>query len=106
VGIDDVAGVGADLIVNATPLGVHGEPLPLPALVPGVVAVDLLYRPSATPFRSAVLAAGGAVFGGLGLLLHQAAISFELWTGQAAPLPVMSAAALGELAEAGPSAEA
>jgi shikimate 5-dehydrogenase len=39
----------------------------------------------------------------LGLLLHQAAISFELWTGQTPPLHVMSAAALGELAEAGPS---
>jgi shikimate dehydrogenase len=65
----------------------------------GVVAVDLLYRPSATPFQTAARAAGAAVFGGLGLLLRQAALSFELWTGRAAPLPVMSAAALGELAE-------
>jgi shikimate dehydrogenase len=105
VGFDDVAGVAADLIVNATPLGVHGESLPLPALGPRVVAVDLLYRPRATPLRDAVREAGGAVFGGLGLLLHQAVIAFELWTGQAAPLPVMSAAALGELAEARPSAE-
>jgi shikimate dehydrogenase len=51
-----------------------------------------------------VLAAGGAAFGGLGLLLHQAALSFELWTGQPAPLGVMSAAALAELTEANPSA--
>jgi len=94
-----------DLIVNATPLGVRGEALPLPALGPGVLAVDLLYRPSATPFQTAALEAGGVVFGGLGLLLRQATLSFELWTGQAPPLPVMSAAALGELAEAGPSAE-
>lgn len=105
VGFDDVTEAEVDLIVNATPLGVHGESLPLPALGPRVVAVDLLYRPSATPFRDAVREAGGAVFGGMGLLLHQAAIAFELWTGQAAPLPVMSAAALGELAEPGPSAE-
>ena len=103
VSIDDVSEVDADLIVNATPLGAHGEHLPLPSLVPGVVAVDLLYRPSATPFQAAVREAGGSVFGGLGLLLHQAAISFELWTGQPPPLPVMSAAALGELAESGPS---
>ncbi len=94
---------GVDLIVNATPLGVHGEALPLPPLGPGVVAVDLLYRPSATPFQTAAREAGGVMFGGLGLLLRQAAISFELWTGQAPPLPVMSAAALSELAEAGPS---
>jgi len=103
VSIDDVSEVHADLIVNATPLGVHGERLPLPSLVPGVVAVDLLYRPSATPFQGEIREGGGSVFGGLGLLLHQAAISFELWTGQSPPLPVMSAAALGELAETGPS---
>ena len=103
VSIDDVSEVHADLIVNATPLGVHGEHLPLPSLVPGVVAVDLLYRPSATPFQAEIREGGGSVFGGLGLLLHQAAISFELWTGQTPPLHVMSAAALGDLAEAGPS---
>jgi shikimate dehydrogenase len=102
--IDHVSQVHADLIVNATPLGVHGERLPLPSLVPGVVGVDLLYRPSATPFQAEIREGGGSVFGGLGLLLHQAAISFELWTGQTPPLSVMSAAALGELAEAGPSA--
>jgi shikimate dehydrogenase len=103
VSIDDVSGAHADLIVNATPLGVHGERLPLPSLVPGVVGVDLLYRPSATPFQAEIREGGGSVFGGLGLLLHQAAISFELWTGQTPPLSVMSAAALGELTEAGPS---
>ena len=99
VGFDEAASVRADLIVNATPLGVHGESLPLPELDRGVVGVDLLYRPGATPFQNDVRAAGGAAFGGLGLLLQQAALSFELWTGQTAPLPVMSAAALGELAE-------
>ena len=103
VSIDDVSEVHADLIVNATPLGVHGERLPLPSLVPGVVGVDLLYRPSATPFQAEIREGGGSVFGGLGLLLHQAAISFELWTGQTPSLSVMSAAALGELTEAGPS---
>jgi shikimate dehydrogenase len=103
VSMDDVSEVHADLIVNATPLGVHGERLPLPSLVPGVVGVDLLYRPSATPFQAEIREGGGSVFGGLGLLLHQAAISFELWTGQTPPLSVMSAAAVGELAEAGAS---
>jgi shikimate dehydrogenase len=106
VDLDEASGMpAADLIVNATPLGVHGEALPLPPLGAGMTAVDLLYRPTATPFQTAAREAGAAVFGGLGLLLRQAALSFELWTGQAAPLPVMSAAALGELAEAGPSAE-
>jgi shikimate dehydrogenase len=67
----------------------------------GVLAVDLLYHPAMTPFQAAARAAGAAAFGGLGLLLHQAALSFQLWTGQPAPLGVMSAAALGVLAERG-----
>lgn len=104
VSFDEVLALKADLVVNATPLGVHGESLPLPRPTRGIVGVDLLYRPNATPFQTALREAGGTVFGGLGLLLQQAAISFELWTGRAAPLSVMSAAALGELAEAGPSA--
>jgi shikimate dehydrogenase len=106
VSFDDASGLEVDLIVNATPLGIHGEELPLPPLSPGVIGVDLLYRPGVTPFQRAVRDAGGAAFGGLGLLLQQAAISFELWTGQSAPLPVMSAAALGELAELGTPAQA
>jgi shikimate dehydrogenase len=89
----------ADLIVNATPLGSRGEELPLPKLGPGVLAVDLLYRPRETPLQVAVKAAGGTAFGGLGLLLEQAALSFEMWTSQPAPLDVMSAAALAELTD-------
>jgi shikimate dehydrogenase len=45
--------------------------------------------------------AGAETFGGLGLLLHQAALSFELWTGTPAPLDVMSAAAVVAVAEPG-----
>jgi shikimate dehydrogenase len=86
-----------DLIVNATPLGAHGEPLPLPPLSATIVAVDLLYRPVNTPLQNDVRAAGGVAFGGLGLLLHQAALSIELWTGQPAPLEAMSAAAIGAI---------
>ena len=63
-----------------------------------MVAVDLLYRPVTTPLQTAVRAVGGAAFGGLGLLLHQAALSIELWTGQPAPLEAMSAAALAAIA--------
>jgi shikimate dehydrogenase len=95
-----MAASGADLIVNATPLGAHGEELPLPAVVADTTAVDLLYRPSATPLQTVVRAAGGAAYGGLGPLVHQAALSFELWTGRPAPLEVMSAAALASIAAA------
>jgi shikimate dehydrogenase len=88
-----------DLLVNATPLGARGEDLPLPASLHGMTVVDLLYHPSVTPLQTRAQADGAAAFGGLGLLLHQAALSSELWTGTAPPLDVMSAAALAELAD-------
>ena len=89
----------ADLVVNATPLGARGEELPHPELGPGQIVVDLLYHPTTTPLLYAAGQGGAAVFGGLGLLLEQAALAFELWTGEAAPLEVMRAAALTALAE-------
>lgn len=98
VGLDAASEETMDLVVNATPLGAHGEPLRLPPLRADMLVVDLLYRPQVTPMQAAARAAGAATFGGLGLLLHQAALSFELWTGQPPPLAVMSAAALAELA--------
>ena len=97
-GFDEAGSAAVDLVVNATPLGAHGEELPLPPLHADLLVVDLLYRPGTTPMQTAARAGGAAAFGGLGLLLHQAALSFELWTGQPPPLAVMSAAALAELA--------
>jgi shikimate dehydrogenase len=98
IGVDAAPEAASDLVINATPLGAHGELLPLPPLHADMLVVDLLYRPKVTPMQSAARTAGAAAFGGLGLLLHQAALSFELWTGQPPPLAVMSAAALAELA--------
>jgi shikimate dehydrogenase len=97
VRLDEARTADADLVVNATPVGSAGEGLPLPRLHPGILAIDLVYRPEITPLRSAARAAGATAFGGLGLLLHQAALSFELWTARPAPLEVMSAAAIGEM---------
>jgi shikimate 5-dehydrogenase len=102
VSFDEAPTVDADLVVNATPLGAAGETLPHPRLRPGMLVVDLLYRPTITPLQAAAKEAGASAFGGLGLLLHQAALSFELWTGLEPPLSVMSAAALAEMAETKP----
>jgi shikimate dehydrogenase len=99
VAFDDAVSVHADLIVNATPLGIRQESLPLPPVGPDVVVVDLLYHPAVTPLQVQVRAAGSAAFGGIGLLLHQASLSFELWTGQQPPLEVMSAAALAAMSD-------
>jgi len=93
--------VRADVVVNATPVTDPGE-LPLPPLGPERLVVDLWYRPAVTPLVAAAREAGAAAFTGLGLLVHQAALSFELWTGQAAPVAAMSAAALAALTEPRP----
>jgi shikimate dehydrogenase len=95
----DAPGVTADLVVNATPVGALGESLPLPPLGRGKTVVDLLYNPPSTPLLASAREAGCPAFGGLGMLLRQAALSFELWTGRHPPLEPMSAAALAALAE-------
>ena len=97
IGLDEAPALRVDLVINATPLGLQGEDLPYPAMRSDMLVVDLLYRPNVTPLLTAARTAGAVAFGGLGLLLHQAALSFELWTGMAPPLEVMSAAALAEL---------
>jgi shikimate dehydrogenase len=98
----DVA--GAELVVNATPLGLAGPgdiagALPLdPALLgPGQLVVDLVPNPAVTPWMVAAKAGGATVAGGLGMLVHQGALAFELWTGRPAPLGVMRAAAVRAL---------
>ena len=99
VAFDAASGIEAELVVNATPLGALGETPPLPPVGPGSVVVDLLSRPAVTHWQTRARADGAVAFGGVGLLLHQAALSFELWTGQQPPLAVMSAAAVAALAE-------
>ena len=103
VPFEEAREVDADLVVNATPLGATTETLPHPPFRPGVLVIDLLYRPALTPLQASAKAAGASAFGGLGMLLHQAALSFELWTGLEPPLSVMSAAALAEMAETKPT---
>jgi shikimate dehydrogenase len=98
----DTGALAVDLVVNATPVGAPGQERSHPSLPPlgsGVLVVDLLYDPVSTDLQQAAREAGAAVFGGLGHLLEQAALAFELWTGTPAPLEVMSAAALAALAE-------
>ena len=99
IALDEAPDHATDLLVNATPLGAAGERLPLPPIGTETCVVDLLYHPAHTRLLETARAAGADAHGGLGLLLHQAALSFELWTGQVAPLDVMSAAALAALAE-------
>lgn len=89
---------GVDLVVNATPLGLAGGdpdvlPLDPDLLGTGQLVVDLVPNPAVTPLMRAARARGARVAGGLGMLVHQGALAFEMWTGRPAPLGVMRSAA-------------
>jgi shikimate dehydrogenase len=88
-----------DLVVDATPLGMTGhENAAEVALVDpslfhsGQVVVDLVYDPPETRWLAAARARGATVANGLGMLVHQAALQLEKWTGQTAPVEAMWAA--------------
>lgn len=85
-----------DLVVNATPAGtwpdVDAAPLP-PGQVSSALAYDLVYNPPETAWLRGMRETGGAVIGGLEMLVEQACRQFEWWTAQAAPRPVVEAAA-------------
>jgi shikimate dehydrogenase len=99
---------GAEIVVNATPLGMgvvvttggEAEPLPFDVdrLGSGQVVVDLVYHPAITPLLDAARAQGLRTVNGLGMLIHQAAHAFRLWTSEEPPLEAMSAAAVAGLA--------
>lgn len=94
---DDAAAVaaGMDIIVNATPLGTRdGDPLPSVAWGPQHVVVDLVYDPPTTELVERARAGGARAWGGVGMLVRQAASSFQIWTGQDPPIETMSAAAI------------
>jgi shikimate dehydrogenase len=94
------AAAKADLVVNATPVGSGaeaGSPLEATAIHEGQLIVDLVYAPPLTPLIAAAREHGANAHNGLGMLLHQAALAFELWTGVPAPLEAMAAAAIGAI---------
>ena len=81
-----------DLIVNCTPLGMNKkDPLPIDAklLHKGLKLYDVVYNPLKTVFVIAACKKGIKASNGLGMLLYQGALAFELWTGQKAPISLM-----------------
>lgn len=80
----DAALRDAGLLVNATTLGMEGQPpleLDLGALPPDALVTDLVYSPLVTPLLAAAAARGNPLVDGLGMLLHQARPGFEAWFG-------------------------
>ncbi len=81
-GYQDLAGRQFDVLINATSASLGGElpPLPSTILAPGARVYDMVYGPQSTPFIQWALAEGAdAAADGIGMLVEQAAESFQLW---------------------------
>lgn len=85
------------LIVNTTPVGMH----PLEAESPWsegrsfpeeCFVYDLIYNPAETRLMAQAQAAGCRTANGLGMLLHQGALAFEMWTGKRPDVEIMASA--------------
>lgn len=75
---------GADLIVQATTLGLEGAPAPdwpVAQCRASAIVADIVYRPLETQLLRAARAHGLATMDGFGMLIHQGARAFELWFG-------------------------
>ncbi|MEN9644846.1 MAG: shikimate dehydrogenase [Actinomycetota bacterium] len=90
----------ADIVVNATSVGMGGHELPCDPSVlrAGQVVADIVYHPRDTALLQAARAAGARTVDGLGMLLHQAALQQQLWHGQLPDVAGMAAAAEQALA--------
>jgi shikimate dehydrogenase len=84
-----------DLLVNCTSIGMKfsaaetASPLNAEFIPKDAMVCDLVYNPEETPFLKEAKKAGAETLGGLSMLVHQGAASFELWTGKKAPVDIM-----------------
>lgn len=80
----------SDIIINATPIGLkNGDPLPFDTerLFSSQIIIDLIYRD--TPALKMAAQTGCKTMNGLGMLLWQGVLAFELWTGISPPVEIM-----------------
>lgn len=86
-----------DLLVNTTPIGMtpapDQSPLPEKFHFPNALIYDLVYNPRETKLVKAARAAGLSATTGLGMLIEQAALAFEIWTGHHPPREILFNAA-------------
>ena len=97
--LEDIS--GADLVVNATSIGMKDSQVDIPCSVdllhPSQLIVDLIYHPLETRWISLAKQKGIDSHNGVSMLLFQAAEAFTLWTGEEAPIPIMQEAITQEL---------
>ena len=90
----------ARIVINATSIGMGTDDLPCdPTLLHhGQIVADIVYHPLDTALLRAARAVGAQAIDGLGMLVHQAVLQQELWTGRRPDPAIMRAAAERELA--------
>ncbi len=91
-----------DLVVNSTSIGMLPQSDASPwlaevAIPTGAVFYDIVYYPVQTLFLRQAQEAGQKTVNGLGMVVHQGAVAFEIWIGQKAPLETMRQVCLKEL---------
>lgn len=87
---------GTDILINATCVGLHphGDECPdvdFDGVTPSMTVCDVIFNPVDTPFLREAARRGARTIDGLGMLVNQGCINYELWTGQKAPRDVMYA---------------
>lgn len=92
----------ADLIINTTSIGLKstGDQMPVDKDVhftKSQIVYDLIYNPKMTTFLKHAAKDGARTINGLGMLVHQGALAFAIWTKQKAPVAAMKEAALAAL---------
>lgn len=99
----DALAADCGLLVNTTSLGMTGAAaleMPLDALTPTAVVTDIVYTPVETDLLTRARAQGFTAIDGLGMLLHQAALSFDIWFGVKPDIgPDLRAALIADLQE-------
>ncbi len=86
-----------DLLVNATPIGLKDtDPVIIQKdlLHDDLFVYDLIYNPAETKLLSLAKNSGAKISNGLGMLLYQGMLSFQIWTGKDAPEEIMRKALL------------
>lgn len=95
-----------ELVVNTTSLGMYPNvdeiPLPPDLLRSDLLVYDLIYNPLKTRLVAEAQARGARAMTGLGMLVYQGALSFEMWTGLSAPVKVMEEALIDHFSKCSP----
>jgi shikimate dehydrogenase len=89
----------ADLLINATSVGMDEDRSPVPASVfhADMAVMDAVYTPLETRLLREAAAAGATTIDGAWMLLYQGVAAFERWTGLDAPVEAMNEALRGHL---------